>query len=213
MVSIAKTRTKLIIPAAGYGRRVGSPEAKELLPSIVDGVPLIDFSLTLAKEFNFHAHVITRTEKKSLIEFLEEKNIESQIVSPTAEWPATILASQSYWHEKNIVVLPDTRFNPKKILEVIDLELETNDVVFACFKAEDYSTWGTIRSISVGSFEVWEKPSENNRRQAWGIFGFRKTVGERLLNVFLKSTLEKKPIQLDLKYKVLDLETFVDLTR
>lgn len=207
------TRAKLIIPAAGYGRRVGSPEAKELLPSAVDGVPLIGFCLGLAKELDFGVHVITREDKKSLIDFLRAREIEAQIIGPTAEWPATILASQNYWNEKNIVILPDTRFAPKNILENINLELDTSDVVFATFKTENCSTWGTVRSVSPESFEIWEKPFENNHRQAWGIFGFRKAVGQRLLDVFLNSTLEKRPIQLDLKYKVLDLESFVDLTR
>ena len=89
--------TKIIIPAAGFGTRVGSPEAKEML-ILQDQQPLIDFAIQLAKENQAVAHVITRKEKKSLIAHLQNQTaVNIQLIEPSKEWPDTILKSKDFW--------------------------------------------------------------------------------------------------------------------
>lgn len=126
---------KIIIPAAGYGRRVSDPSApnrsKELIINPQTGRPLIDKALGLAAQLRVPSVVITREEKTDLIDYIHnwskahgqqqcgggpQAPIELQIIQPSREWPDTILQSESRWGEGNILILPDTDYSPTEIV-------------------------------------------------------------------------------------------------
>jgi hypothetical protein len=116
----------VIIPAAGYGRRVQASitslplRSKELLPG-PEGEPLINHCLQQAADHGLPVHLITRKEKIDLIEhvekFCQEKEIPFAIqrIEPSREWPESILMSEKFWLEKNILCLPDTVYGPDSI--------------------------------------------------------------------------------------------------
>lgn len=215
----------LILPAAGYGTRVGSPEAKELLPHPNTGLPLIEKSLNLAKENNWDVHVITRKEKQSLIEFLKNYgkkknlNIEIQIVDKTKEWPDSILKSENYWHQKNIFILPDTEWNPMnapvKLLEEINAD---SKIALGVFHVDDLSTWGAVSYKSEKVF-FCEKPQEVFKREynstkAWGLIAFDKSAGKLLFELLLESTFDHQwKVGPEIQYSIIELNSFFDLTR
>jgi len=218
----------LILPCAGFGTRVGQPEAKELLPRPVSaqlaGRPMIDLGLQLAASAGAVAHVITREEKKSLLNYLEiyEKSssvqgapceIQVQLVSPTREWPETLLKSKPYWRKWNLVVLPDTDFSPLGVVKEMFSVLAAGHApcVFATFAADNCKTWGVVDAVSG---QHCEKPVEwSATTRAWGLFGFHYDVGEMLLAQMLESTFDHKWRDLPKRTAYVPLADFCDLTR
>lgn len=212
----------VIVPAAGFGKRVGSPEAKELFENPQTGKRLIDMSLDWCVYNKIAAHIITRSEKKSLINHINNtKNLilhdlHVQEIMVEGEWPQTILKSQPFWREYNVVWLPDSDFSPLHIVQEMFLSLKNNPYCFSVFKQENLTEWGAI-SIDGGFFYICEKPKVNEPKMkhasAWGLFGFQKNFGVELLQAMIDSGLKKVPVKINNNAHLLYLDDFKDLTR
>jgi hypothetical protein len=215
---------KVLIPAAGYGTRMGRPESKEMLFR-PDGQRFIDHALNISKKIQAIPHVIVRRQKKNLIQHLELLNISFQLVDETHDWPETLLLSESNWGDFNLVLLPDTDFGPESVLNDMIVGMQQgNDLVAACFacsKFEDYFLWGVMGSDG----KYWygcEKPNQNSKLpktlqpseiKAWGLFGFSKKRGVLILNKMLESTMDHHWKKQPIKHQFYSLEFFKDLTR
>jgi hypothetical protein len=209
----------IIIPAAGFGRRVGSPQSKEMLKR-KNGQLMIDLAFEKAKEMDCSVHLITRKEKVDLISYTEEqfqKGLKGQIqiVNPTKEWPDSILKSQNYWHEWNLLFLPDTDFQPRDILKQICLEIQTHqpDFAAASFVCDHAPTWGCFRQVGDG-YEFCEKPKiAKTGIEAWGFLFFKKQFGENLFSHLLESSFDHQWKFFRCKGVTLQMDHFEDLTR
>lgn len=203
----------VLIPAAGFGTRMGSPHAKELLPG-PDGRPLIENALRQAQERHWPVHVITRKEKTQLIQFLErykELEISIQLIESSREWPDTLLQSQSVWRERNLLCLPDTVYDPPAIWD--SLVESSAEIAAAVFEPGDFSKWGVMK-ISDGSFELCEKPQiQKPSMKAWGLLCFSKKRGQDLLQAQLESTFDHQWRKLSGRIELFSLKSFKDLTR
>lgn len=222
-----KNTSLFLIPAAGFGKRVGAPHAKELFPDPETGRPQIDFALELAEKNGASAHVITRREKTQLIEYLNDVwrsrvPLTLQFVDPTSEWPQTLLLSKNHWHQNNVVLLPDTKFEPVQAVSQLLTSLESGkDCSFLTFtpEGEDFSTWGTVDASNTSELHGMEKPLAHHLGsfedpRAWGVFGFRKLHGETLLRELLKSTLDRVPYKIpSISVGYFALKSFKDLAR
>ena len=212
----------IVIPAAGFGTRMGlSPtQSKELLQDPYnDNKPLIQWSLDLTNGYN--RVIVTREDKSDLIDYMyseerlqDDKIFVSLITDVCKEWPNSVLHSEPHWEEKNILILPDTRFQPLDIVSKIEQELETNDIVFACHKIEDCRQWGKVLLDPFISkpLATIEKEGIEFKLEglAWGIIGFRNNIGKELFTHYLNKTrfnLTNK------KVSVILLERFKDITR
>lgn len=186
-----KQKPLVLIPAAGFGVRVGSPEAKELLLG-PGGRPLIDAALNQAKARGWPVHVITRGEKSSLIAYLESfkgVSIRVQVIEPSREWPDTVLKSEDYWHEKNLLCLPDTIYSPESIWD--RLVSSSADLAAGVFGPQDFAPWGVMRQAASGYLEICEKPRDfREGMKAWGLMCFKKQSGRSLLTAQLESTFD-----------------------
>lgn len=208
---------KFIIPCAGFGTRVQhrtqGKMSKELLPDPKSGGPLIEKHLDLAKSLGAAVHIVTRAEKKDLIEYLDSKKthqeIVIQIIESSKEWPDTVLKAKDFFAEKNILILPDTVFAPVSIVSEMTEALEKFQVVYATHQVKDPKNWGVL-----SDHDLWEKPTDPGFGDtAWGLIAFRGDAGTRVFGSHLKSTLERKPVQVSMSYIGLRLEVFEDLTR
>lgn len=207
----------IIVPAAGFGTRVGSPMAKEMLVRGSDK-PLIHFVLDLAEAFHWPTHVITRKEKSNLIDYLsafEENKI--QLVEPTIEWPATILNAKDYLHEWNFLILPDTQFSPTTMLKKMWENRNKSLVHYACFSIENYDHWGIVSQkndeyfISEKCFSN-EDPTQFNSFLAWGFILFHRDAFP-VFELHLQSTIEKRKMKINYPVTTYLLDSFVDLGR
>jgi hypothetical protein len=216
----ANNSLALLIPAAGFGNRVGRPHAKELFIHPETLKPLINKSLDCAKSLNCVAIVITRSEKKDLLAYLDAErslgtNIETLVIEPSKEWPDSLLQSKHLWCEKNIVVLPDTEFLPTDAVDKMVSELDHCDVAYGLFETDNPKTFGMLGQKN-GNWWMCEKPETKLSEcddSAWGLFGFRKHTGEAVLKMHLDSTFDHRWRQLDFQVRTTKLEKFVDLTR
>ena len=207
---------RVILPAAGFGRRVGSPESKELLP-LRDGEPLIKQALEMSLDRGWPVTLITRPEKKSLLKYVESfvgKGLEVSlcIICETKEWPHSILKSELSWNEWNLVVLPDTEFAPMGVWDEMWKTADENcDLVAATHAVEDSSGWGVLSPTENG-LRIGEKQSGS--KEAWGLYMFRNEWGNRILSAQLESFQENIWIELEgCRAKTLGLDLFRDLTR
>lgn len=200
---------RFIVPCAGLGTRMNMKhnESKEMLIDPSTGYRLIDNVLRIANVIRANVHVITRAEKTDLIEYLATKpNVSVQIIEPKGEWANTVLESQDYWDEHNILVLPDTTWSPKfapiyQIEESLKLGCYS---VFAIHSVEDVSKWGRIRD-----YTLTEKSNSKLPGYAWGLIGFTKDEG---LTIF--GTCAHKNTRLELMHSsFVFLDCFKDLTR
>lgn len=206
----------VLLPAAGFGTRVGSPNAKEIMQG-PDGRPLIEKALKQALARHWPVHLITRKEKTSLIQYLNEFKISTglelhiQLIEPSREWPESILKSKSFWRSRNLLCLPDTDFSPNDIWD--RLVASESPISAAVFQPKDFSTWGVLRKTQKGT-EICEKPRElKTEMQAWGLLSFTPDAGETLLQAQLESTFHHQWIEIPYQSEFLNLDSFEDLTR
>ena len=184
---------KIIIPAAGYGKRMGSVSAKELLPHPNSGKPFLLEAIQKHQALQAPFHIISRKDKIELNEFIYSLKkgstlhpgsilqqdfsplsdpidvpIELQCIEPSKEWPDTILQSKPYWTEWNLLVLPDADYHPLVTLKQLE-EFQKSDaaysVLFFTFNVENSSTWGMVR-CATDFFEVVEKPQSTSNLMA-----------------------------------------------
>lgn len=217
----SQEKTLIILPAAGYGRRVGSPPAKELFLHPKDKIELILRFLLLSHQYNFETLVISRADKIELNEFLLNKKREFNFtllkIEPTEDWMNTCLASHKLWHKKNILALPDTEFSPQEILLEIEKKLSRASIVYACHRVENPSGWGVIEKRE-NDYYIFEKNLSHvknnlNNYLAWGIIGFHSSHGKDLLLAHEKSQKEQIGVLLQNTIEILRLNHFLDLTR
>lgn len=208
---------KFILPCAGFGTRVQYKTegklSKELLPDPLSGQPLIEKHLVVAKSLGAPVHIITRTEKHDLIDYLERKKPHQQIciqlIESSKEWPDTVLKAKEFFIEKNILILPDTVFSPLSVVSEMTEALQQVDVVYATHQVDDPQNWGILSGQ-----ELWEKPTDPHfGMTAWGLIAFRRSVGEQVFEAHLQSTLRKTKARLIYSRFEIRLLGFKDLTR
>jgi len=214
----------VLIPCAGFGKRVGEPPAKELLKLPSENNPLIHWCLDLTKKFKMRPVLITRKDKKAFLEYIETirdaYNIELCLIDASKEWPDTLLKSDSCWTEQNIVLLPDTRFSPDDILPKLSDSLKKNDLAFATFSvpganSDKFSCWGVLKSDGA-NYWIAEKPRNADEvfTQAWGLFAFKKEFGVDLLTKMLESNGDHEFKKINTtKIETFSLDFFQDVTR
>jgi len=202
---------KMIIPAAGFGTRVGMApnQSKELLFGL-DGRPMIEFSLRLAETSGLVPVVITREEKLDLLGYLHKRGgVEVHVIEPQGEWPDTILSSAHLWGDINILCLPDTVFSPAaKVVKCMILGHQHwgHDVSAACHAVNDPSNWGIVSGRT-----ITEKPQIKGPSHAWGLLGWKEAAGRDLfLNLRERGRTYFVPGKFTGNYK---LDSFTDLTR
>lgn len=238
---------KIIVPAAGFGKRMGSPEAKEMLVlKESQEKPLIEHAIAWAQTLKCPIHVITRKEKQSLLRYLENhpycEFITIQCVEATREWPETMLLTQPYLAKQNILILPDTRWEPATQVAVLYNKLASqsenpDNLIYLCTETQNThsefplsATDGFIASPLLftknanenftyivekpvfGQTDFSQAPEPTNFHQ-WGLIGFSKEVAPLVFKAHLKATLLKEVQTLPLKSEILFLTSFKDLTR
>lgn len=196
----------VIIPAAGFGTRMNmvSNQSKEMLLDPNTGDPLIKWSLDISS--NYNQMVILREEKQDLYQYLKQNypNVSIGIVSETKSWQDTIMKLSFFWKRNNLILLPDIRFNPVSSINKCFNLLQIYDTVAAVHTVIDPENFGIIFGNN-----IIEKPKYFVGRNAWGLLGFNKKVGEKLLT----ETIEyNKIVQLP-NFKSFKLKKFIDLTR
>lgn len=158
--------------------------------------------------------VISRKDKHDLNTFLTsyESKVKLCLIDASEEWTHSVCLSVDYWGEKNILLLPDSRFAPVDILKKIDQSLERFDLSFATFEVQDPSQWGIVLP---GDLEIVEKPAQVTKQfLAWGLIGFRKQAGLSLfedLRISSKDHLFKKIENQNVGF--ISLESYQDITR
>jgi bifunctional N-acetylglucosamine-1-phosphate-uridyltransferase/glucosamine-1-phosphate-acetyltransferase GlmU-like protein len=202
----------VIVPAAGYGRRMGQPPAKELLPHPQTGRPLIGEALDRIAGQNLRAHVIVRDDKTALLDYLaNRKTITVQTVKPTAEWPHTVLQSEASWAQHNLLYLPDTDFAPLDIMP--RLLAAPTATAWAVHRVPDPEHWGMLK-LSQGDLHVAEKPQDGSGDWAWGMVAFQRSAGRNLFEAMIASGEATGAWQkLRFSFRLIELESFRDLTR
>lgn len=204
---------RAIIPAAGYGTRMGMrpDQSKEMLTDPErPGQPIIQWCLDRCKEIRAEPLVVVRKEKKDLIQYLMDEGILFLVVEPGKEWADTVLKTQSYWAEHNLLILPDTRWEivPYTYSGFLpEMEDSPYDLVVYIHKVPDVSKWGEIVSMN-SVIAIKEKPTDRLPGQAWGMLRFSKFIGEELFKSMASSKL-----YLRAGVKTVNLEYFKDITR
>lgn len=197
---------RAIIPCAGFGTRMKMrpDQAKEMLVDIERDEFIIDYSLNLCKKYELEPLIITRKEKVDLLEYLNF-NVDIEIIEPKGEWPDTILAVESSWDKHNILILPDTRFEPTDVIQYIKNDLE-NGALFsiALHSVTDSNKWCVVKN-----YDLIEKPRFNENAWAMGLIGFNKSHGSRLFKMISQRGRPYHLIDSSFQY----LTKFEDITR
>jgi dTDP-glucose pyrophosphorylase len=209
-------RPLVILPAAGYGGRIGCPESEEILPLRGDQ-PLINQAFEKCIELGWPELLVTREEKVSLLKHAEnfvEKGLELSVclVGETKDWSESVLRSEAHWHDWNLVVLPDTECQPQNIWEHMweSRNLDT-DLIVARHKVKDSSHWGVLKPAG-GGLNVGEK--QPGEAWAWGLYMFSRDWGVKVLSAQLESLQKSRWVELEgCRTHTLELDLFQDLTR
>ncbi len=212
-------KTTIIVPCAGFGTRVGSPPAKELLLNPSTQRPLIDHSLVVAQDHQWNKVLITRPEKKALMDYVtgfeiaHDTKTQWVLVQKTLEWPDSVLKSSEFWSEQNILILPDTSWTPAGLEKKIVQQLDSFDVSYGVFDTLGKHTWGTV-SIQGDTLHLHEKPPKAGADfKAWGLIAFKKNIGKTLFTSILESTLDHQVKSLQIRACSTMMNSFVDHTR
>lgn len=201
-----------LIPAAGFGTRMGMlpSQSKEMLPDPSnEGKPLIAWCIAAAQDNNLVPLVLVRKEKLDLIRYLEKRKISYRVMSMNHgdEWMDTVLKSADSWWTRNVLILPDTRWdNPSVLNQALNL-ITDNPLVVGTHSVLDTSKWGAIYNMDGVPF-LEEKPSLPIAGEAWGILGFSPDMGHYLFKCF-KHRIRASVFNV----RTLQLNNFRDLTR
>lgn len=198
---------RAIIPCAGFGTRMNMKpdESKEMI-RCSDGQPMITYALDLCDRYDLDPLIITRLEKKDLISFLKD-DYPILTIKPKGEWMDTVLASKNHWYTDNLLILPDTRFEPTSVINEIrnDLKLGCN-YSLALHRVDDPHKWCVVNNYTL--FEKNPDFESKTGMFAFGLVGFKKEHGETL---FSNLSLSKKCHLDDASFRYLD--RFEDITR
>lgn len=209
----------IVIPAAGFGSRMGNPVSKEMLFNPATGLKFITYSLEQALLLKAKVILVTRKEKQELIQYVESFCQEHQllldilVIEPTGEWPETVLMSEHSWSGMNFLLLPDTDWKPVNFLQnLMHVWLQKpSEVIYGVFES-DKNTWGYVK-VQDGLY-LCEKPQQKlDGFSAWGIIGFRKEAGSRLFKEHLSSTFDHQIKFLKLSCQLVKMDAFFDRTR
>jgi hypothetical protein len=172
----------IILPCAGHGTRMGMKEheAKELLPMPhMGGKSFLQHKLDLIKHtFPIDTvHIITRQAKKEFNKKI--KQYSSNVFEGPGDWQASVLSSKNYWQEKNLLILPDTQFDTRYLLQGKQA-LDYYDVAAGCHFPVDLENWSYFHSnhILVEKF----KPIHPIKKPAWIYLFFTRDIGEKLFS-------------------------------
>lgn len=208
--------THVIIPAAGFGKRVGAPKSKELLYYKDDSFPLIQWCLNLCKKYELKPVVVSRKDKMDLNQYLMAQNVEICLIKESEEWTHSVELSQEYWGEKNILVLPDSRFEPEDTLIEIEQKLVHKDLIFGTFNISKPEVWGILGQQN-DSYWISEKPQEIQEfdsYSAWGVIGFQFEAGKKLFSNLRRSSKDHLFYKIgNAKIECLNLNFYEDVTR
>lgn len=209
----------ILLPAAGRGTRMGSPNSKEVLVNPQYNIPYIQFAIESVSDLDCQIMIITRKEKSALVDWANsyqklnsKSNVKLFFIDRSDEWPDSILKAKPVWLEKNIVLLPDTDWQPQKqVLKIAD-RLSEFDAVYGVFSTEKLN-WGFVRITNEG-FELVEKPKQSTPEfMAWGQIGFKREVGEKIFSAHLESTIDHQIKAISVRSSLLYLDSFFDRTR
>lgn len=212
----------VIIPAAGYGTRIGSPPAKEMLTRPGASEAFIDLPIRLSIQRGWRVVVVTRSDKSLLIEHIHHRypQVELCLIGPTPDWQRSVLLSRGVWGERNLLWLPDVEFSPIAALDNVAAMLEDHDVAVAHHAVDTPRVWGHVwqelgNSTQGEHFYVIEKPSGELMAGmfAWGLIGFKRDFGEKLLKAQWLSQKEQRPQRVEGRLGSCRLTHFEDLTR
>jgi len=199
---------RCILPCAGYGTRMSmaTDKSKELLLDPSNNKPIIEYHLDICKQFNLNPLVISRPEKLDLIEYCGLNKIDLMLSSHLGEWPRTVFLSNDYWEEDNILLLPDTRFEPISIISNIKLDLSLGaDISLGVHKVSQPYTWCIIKD-----YKLFEKPQWlHGQHYAFGIIGFKRGAGLKLFDELERHKKTGLLTKTSLQY----LDNFKDITR
>jgi len=199
-----------IIPCCGFGKRMGMTEnqSKEMLLDS-NNKYLIEYCIKACEDNNIEPLFLVRKEKEDLIHYLTVNDLKMVIMEPGKEWAETVYNSSEHWQENNILILPDTRWEPQSALKQIKQHLEFgSDVVFAIHKVEDVSKWGEVDIVAYN--EKPEVMEDYKDGMAWGLIGFKQECGIKLFqNMQRKGETFYNPIWTQFIF----LDEFKDLTR
>ena len=196
---------RMIIPAAGWGRRVGSPASKELWPHPrYPQQSYLSVAVALAEQLQLKPLVLSRDSKKELNQWLHSSlSADEFLIMPeTREWVDTLLGSAAYWETKNILFLPDAWFEPAKkalqeIVSALDdvewawgmhqvplSEVASWGVLLSRSKEWGDSLWASINHKERGGDEfhpiwAWEKPSSLSLIKGLSVLGAWGVLGFR----------------------------------
>lgn len=172
--------TKCIIPCAGFGTRMNMKpnESKELLLDS-SGKPIIEYSLNKCKEQNWNPLIIIRAEKTDLIQYCNDRSIETLIIKPEGEWSNTVYNSKDHWENHNFLILPDTRWEaPGSILSNMEQDLKLGaSISLGLHLVDNPEKWCIINDE-----KLVEKPKNLPSKKYWafGLIGFTKYIGYSL---------------------------------
>lgn len=199
-----------IIPCCGFGTRMhmSKDQSKELLPDPYTGSPIIEWHIHNLKRHNIEPFIVTRAEKKDLIQYCKDKGLRYVVMSPGEEWQHTVFNSHPFWEDYNILVFPDSRFFPTFSLHDIKNALKYGfDFGLGTFPVSDSSKWCCVTNDG-----IYEKKQDlQGPHLAIGIFGFTRIGGLKLFEG-LKTHKEYK-FDIVAQHKTSNLTMFKDLTR
>ena len=204
--------TRVILPCAGFGTRVGASvsSGKELMIDPNTGKPLIEYALNIAKWLKAPTTIISRQDKEEFNAYVKQEHPLTELIcidKVVGEWPETVKRSNASWADLNIMLLPDTRFSyPIASVKAVIRQLFERKMAFGTFDIKEEESY---KFAVLQGNKACEKPDIWGSKRALGIFGFRKAVGLQLFSGFSS----RKWFELDAEPGIIELEWFKDITR
>ncbi len=215
-------KSKVLIPAAGFGKRSKTEDgkSKELLIHPVSGMPMIRHTTEIAQKLDCDCHIILRKEKTDLRDYLEnldfsKNNLKIQVIESSIEWPETLLLSEKYWAESNLILLPDLIWENSDVGFRMLNHVNSGDseLVFAGKTVSDPENWGIVNLFNQDVIFCEKPRSFVSHPWAWGLIAFKRSRGRELLEKLLKSSQDHEWQSLSGVAELFDLQQMRDETR
>lgn len=214
----------VILPCAGYGRRLGLERPKELF-EIFPGLCLIDFSLAHIRaalaNMVIRIAVVIRPWKAEVVDYVRHRfpgvKVDAVLFDDAyEEWAGSVYSARGAFSTHNLVLLPDSVLNVSKgrgenlpicydaagtpLLDLISKALLKHEVIFGGIKCRDrrlLKKLGALR-IEEGIVTAFQdKPRElfEQYNGFWGCYAFQGEAGGALYD-FLVNSVRHQPVSL-----------------
>jgi hypothetical protein len=170
-----------------------------------DEHPPLDGVLKVARSTGWPLILVTRPENKIHI---DDHSLQKEWVfaKATASWPESVLMSQPFWADANLLLLPGLDLRPDNVVIDIVNNLKKFDISYGLYESQNIKAHG---HVEIGEKQIQICDGYKKHGLPWGLLAFRKSVGRMLFESMISAAADHEIKTLPFKATKTTLNNYI----